>query len=411
MSDFNPIEALANLRHEFGEHGGVNMSIEASTTFTVLSADTMPEIFQGRRGPDNASGGCFLYGRHFNPTVFVLGKQLASLEGAEDGYCTASGMSAISSVIMQLCGQGGHMVSSDTIYGGTFALLKDYLPAKTGLRVSFVNMTDLQNVEAAFTPDTSLLYVESIANPTLRVADIPRLAEIAHAHGAKLVVDNTFSPLLLSPIKYGADIVVHSLTKFINGTSDIIAGAICGRTEFIMSLMDLHMGSLMLLGPTMDPRTAFNISLRLPHLGLRVTEHSRRALTFATRLQEMGLQVTYPGLPDHPDHDLLKRLANPEFGFGGLFCLDLEQTDKANKFMEVLQNEHRFGFMAVSLGYFETLMSCSAATTSSELSEEEQAKAGISPGLVRISIGYTGSLEQRWTQFRAALDSLKLAGG
>jgi methionine-gamma-lyase len=410
MSDFDPIESFADLRHEFGEHGGVNMSIETSTTFTVLSADTMPDIFQGRLGPDDTAGGCFLYGRHFNPTVYVLGKQLASMEGAEDGYCSASGMSAISSVIMQLCGRDGHMVSSDTVYGGTFALLKDYLPVKTGLRVSFVNLQDLEWVQAAFTPDTKLLFIESIANPTLRVADIPRLAEIAHAHGALLVVDNTFSPLLLSPIRHGADIVVHSLTKFINGTSDIIAGAICGRTDFITSLMDLHTGSLMLLGPTMDPRTAFNISMRLPHLGLRIQEHSRRALAFATRLREMGMQVTYPGLPDHPDHEVLKRLANPAFGFGGLFCLDLEQTDRANRFMEVLQNEHGFGFMAVSLGYFETLMSCSAATTSSELSEEDQRKAGISPGLVRISIGYTGSLEQRWTQFRGALDSLKLTG-
>jgi methionine-gamma-lyase len=410
MSDFDPLESFANLRHEFGEHGGVNMSIETSTTFTVLSADTMPDIFQGRLGPDDTAGGCFLYGRHFNPTVYVLGKQLESLEGAEDGYCSASGLSAISSVIMQLCGRDAHMVSSGTIYGGTFALLKDYLPAKTGLRVSFVNLQDLEGVEAAFTPDTKLLFIESIANPTLRVADIPRLAEIAHAHGALLVVDNTFSPLLLSPIQHGADIVVHSLTKFINGTSDIIAGAICGRTDFITSLMDLHTGSLMLLGPTMDPRTAFNISMRLPHLGLRIKEHSRRALAFATRLREMGLQVTYPGLPDHPDHEVLKRLANPAFGFGGLFCLDLERTDRANKFMEVLQNEHGFGFMAVSLGYFETLMSCSAATTSSELSEEDQSKAGISPGLVRISIGYTGSLEQRWAQFRGALDSLELTG-
>ena len=410
MSDFDPIESFADMRHEFGEHGGVNMSVETSTTFTVLSADTMPEIFQGRKGPDDAAGGCFLYGRHFNPTVYVLGKQLASLEGAQDGYCSASGMSAISSVIMQLCGQDEHMVSSDTVYGGTFALLKDYLPLKTGLRVSFVDMTDLEEVEAAFTPDTKLLYVESIANPTLRVADIPRLAEIAHAQGALLVVATTFSPLLLSPIQHGADIVVHSLTKFINGASDIIAGAVCGRTDFITSLMALHPGSLMLLGPTMDPKTAFNISMRLPHLGLRIKEHSRRALTFATRLREMGLQVTYPGLPDHPDHEVLKRLANPAFGFGGLFCLDLEQTEKANRFMEVLQNEHGFGFMAVSLGYFETLMSCSAATTSSELSEEDQSKAGISPGLVRISIGYTGSLEQRWSQFRSTLDSLKLTG-
>jgi methionine-gamma-lyase len=411
MSDFDPIESLADMRHEFGEHGGVNMSIETSTTFTVMSADIMPEIFQGRLGPDETGGGCFLYGRHFNPTVFVLGKQIASLEGAEDGYCTASGMSAISGVVTQLCGQGDHIVSSDTIYGGTFALFKDYLPAKTGLRVSFVDATDLEQVETAFTSGTKLLYVESISNPTLRVPDIPRLAEIAHGHGARLVVDNTFSPLILSPIKLGADIVVHSLTKFINGASDFIAGAICGKTDFIMSLMDLHTGSLMLLGPTMDPKTAFNISMRLPHLGLRIAEHSRRAMTFATRLSELGLDVIYPGLPDHPDHETLARLSNPGFGYGGLFCLDLGDAAAANRFMETLQNEQRFGFMAVSLGYFETLMSCSASSTSSELSEEDQKKAGIRPGLVRVSIGYTGSLEQRWQQFHNALKDLNLLRG
>jgi methionine-gamma-lyase len=408
MSDFDPIESLAEMRHEFGEHGGVNMSIETSTTFTVMRADTMPEIFQGRLGPDEDGGGCFLYGRHFNPTVYVLGKQIASLEGAEDGYCTASGMSAISGVITQLCGSGDHIVSSDTIYGGTFALFNDYLPAKTGLRVSFVDATDLPQVEKAVASGTKLLYVESIANPTLRVADIPRLAEIAHGHGAKLVVDNTFSPLILSPAKLGADIVVHSLTKFINGASDFIAGAICGRTDFVQSLMDLHTGSLMLLGPTMDSKTAFNISMRLPHLGLRMTEHSRRALYFATRLKDLGLDVIYPGLPDHPDHETLKRLANPQFGFGGLFCLDLGDMLTANRFMEILQNEQRFGFMAVSLGYYETLMSCSASSTSSELSEEDQKKAGIRPGLVRISIGYTGSLEQRWQQFHRALEDSRL---
>jgi methionine-gamma-lyase len=411
MSDFDPIESLADMRHEFGEHGGVNMSIETSTTFTVMSADIMPEIFQGRLGPDENGGGCFLYGRHFNPTVYVLGKQIASLEGAEDGYCTASGMSAISGVITQLCGQGDHIVTSDTIYGGTFALFKDYLPAKTGLRVSFVDTTDLEQVEAAFTSGTKLLYVESVSNPTLRVPDIPRLAKIAHSHGAQLVVDNTFSPLILSPIKLGADIVVHSLTKFINGASDFIAGAICGRTDFIMSMMDLHTGSLRLLGPTMDPKTAFNISMRLPHLGLRMSEHSRRALVFAERLSDSGLDVVYPGLPEHPDHGTLKRLANPGFGFGGLFSLDLGDANTANRFMETLQNEQRFGFMAVSLGYYETLMSCSASSTSSELSEEDQKKAGIRPGLVRVSIGYTGSLEQRWEQFHRALKDLDLLRG
>ena len=407
-NDFDPIKSFADMRHEFGEHGGVNMSIETSTTFTVMSADTMPEIFQGRVGPDESTGGCFLYGRHFNPTVYVLGKQIASIEGAEAGYCTASGMSAIAGAILQLCGQGDHIVCSDTVYGGTFALLKEFLPAKMGLQVSFVDTCDPAQVEAAFTPRTRLLYVETVANPTLRVADLPRLADIAHGRGAKLVVDNTFSPLIVSPMVHGADMVIHSLTKFINGASDHIAGAICGSTDFMMSMMDLHMGSLMLLGPTMDPKVAFNISMRLPHLGLRMVEHSRRAMIFAERLKTLGLDVVYPGLPDHPDHAVLDRIRNPDFGYGGLFCIDLGDAALANRFMEMLQNKDRFGFMAVSLGYFETLMSCSASTTSSELSEEDQQAAGIRPGLVRISIGYTGTVEQRWEQLVDALHILKV---
>ena len=407
-NNFDPIKSFADMRHEFGEHGGVNMSIETSATYTVMSADTFPEIFQGRVGPEESNGGCFLYGRHFNPTVYVLGKQLAAIEGAEAGYCTASGMSAIAGAVLQLCGQGDHIVCSDTVYGGTFALLKEFLPAKTGLRVSFVDTCDPEQVEAAFTPETRLLYAETVANPTLRVADLPRLAAIAHGHGAKLIVDNTFSPLIVSPVVHGADVVIHSLTKFVNGAADHIAGAVCGSTHFVMSMMDLHMGSLMLLGPTMDPKVAFNISMRLPHLGLRVVEHSRRAKIFAERLKELGADVVYPGLPGHPDHAVLERLRNPEFGFGGLFCLDLGDAARANEFMETLQNEDRFGFMAVSLGYFESLMSCSASTTSSELSEEDQQAAGIRPGLVRISVGYTGTVEQRWGQFEDALRVLKV---
>jgi methionine-gamma-lyase len=403
---FDPIEAFANLRHEFGEHGGVNMSVEASTTFTVIDPKTMPEIFQGDLGPD--IGGCYLYGRHFNPTVYVLGRQIAAYEGAQAGYCTASGLSAIAATIMQLCNTGDHVVASRTVYGGTYALLHDYLPAKVGVMTTFVDVSDLATVERAFTPRTKVLFCETVSNPTLRVADIPMLAEIAHRHGASLVVDNTFTPLIVAPIQNGADVVVHSLTKFMNGASDHIAGAVCGTTEFIMKLMDLHTGSLMLLGPTMDPQVAFDISLRLPHLGLRMAEHSRRAQAFAIRLSELGLPVTYPGLPGHPDHALLLQLAHPDFGHGGVLALDLGTRDRAFEFMRRLQNEHRFGLMAVSLGFSETLMSCPAASTSSEMPDEELEKAGVRPGLVRLSIGYTGTLEQRWSQLRSVLKDMGL---
>jgi methionine-gamma-lyase len=408
MTAFDPIASFANLRHEFGEHGGVNMSVEASTTFTVIDPGTMPEIFQGHLGPD--AGGCYLYGRHFNPTVYVLGRQIAAYEGAQAGYCSASGMSAIASAIMQVCNSGDHVVASRTVYGGTYALLNDFLPAKAGVTTSLVDVSDLAAVERAVTPRTRVLYCESMANPTLRVADIPGLAAIAHRHGAMLVVDNTFTPLIVSPIQHGADVVVHSLTKFMNGASDHIAGAVCGSTAFIMQLMDLHTGSLMLLGPTMDPQAAFDISLRLPHLGLRMVEHSRRALAIATRLAELGLPVTYPGLASHPDHALLMRLANAGFGSGGVLTLDLGTRERAFDFMHRLQNEHRFGLMAVSLGFSETLMSCSAASTSSEMPEEELSRAGVAPGLVRLSIGYTGTLEQRWDQLHSTLSGMGLTG-
>jgi len=407
MTKFDPMESFANMRHEFGEHGGVNMSIEASTTFTVMHAETMPEIFQGHAGPDQ--GGCYLYGRHFNPTVYVLGRQLAAYEGAEAGYCSASGMSAISAAILQLCGHGDHVISSRTVYGGTFALFHDYLPEKAGIDTTFVDASNLREVESAVTDRSRALYIETLSNPTLRVSDIPKLSDIAKRHGLALVVDNTFCPLIISPIQLGADVVVHSLTKFINGASDIVAGAVCGSTEFIQSLMDLHHGSLMLLGPTLDPRTAFEISSRLPHLGLRMAEHGRRALEFSKRLQDRGVAVTYPGLVDHPDHAVLESMRNPGYGHGGVLTIDTGSTERANELMEVLQNRDRFGFMAVSLGYFDTLMSCSATSTSSELSETEREQAAISPGLVRISLGFTGSIEQRWTQLEDALDIVGLA--
>ena len=403
-SPFDPVQSLASIRHEFGEHGGVNMSIEASTTFTVMEANTMPEIFAGDRGPD--SGGCYLYGRHFNPTVYALGRELAALEGAEAAYCTASGLAAIAGAVLQVCNQGDEIVSGNTVYGGTHALFSTFLPAKTGIKTTFVDVTNLDAIRSAFDRASSppkVLYVETMSNPTLAVADLPALAEIAHGHGAKLIVDNTFCPLIVSPLNWGADIVVHSLTKFINGASDIIAGAICGSREFIGSLMDLHLGPLMLLGPTMDPRIASMISSRVPHLPLRVAEHSRRAQIFAERLDALGLDVCYPGLPAHPQHALLGRLANKGFGSGGLFALDLGEAALADTLLEALQNRDRFGYMAVSLGFHDTLMSCSATSTSSELSDVALAEAGISPGLVRFSIGYTGTVEQRWDQFTDAL--------
>jgi methionine-gamma-lyase len=405
MKDFNPEQSLHLVRREFGEHGGVTPSLSRSSTFTVMDPAYMPEIFQGLRGPEK--GGCFLYSRHFNPTNAVLGRYMAALEGTESAQGTASGMSAISCTLLQLCRQGDHIVSSDTIYGGTHALLDEMLP-QMGISTTFTDPTDIRAVADAITSRTKVLYVETLGNPTLKIADIPNLVVLAKEKRLTLVVDNTFSPMLVSPAYLGADVVVYSLTKFINGASDLVAGAICASKEFIYRLKDLHTGRVMLLGPTLDPRAAFDVIQRLPHLAVRMREHSRRAMVMASHLEQLGAKVCYPGLTSHPQHALFNRILNQGYGYGGIFTVDCGDRKSAEQFMRVLQNDEKFGYIAVSLGYFDTLMSCSGSSTSSEIPPEDQAKMGLSPGLVRFSIGLTGSLEDRLQQIERAARSCGL---
>ena len=400
MRQFDPEKAMVNHRREFGEHGGVAPSIERSSTFTVMHPGTMPEIFAGKLGHEQE--GCYLYSRHFNPTVHVLACDLAAMEDMEFAVCTASGISAIACALLQICRSGDHIVASDTIYGGSHALLKETFP-DFGVTTTFVDPTDTEAFAAAIQDNTKVIYVETVGNPTLKVADVPALADLAHKHGAKLVVDNTFTPVMITPSQLGADVTVYSMTKYINGASDVVAGAIIGSKEFIFELMDLHTGRVMLLGPTMDPRTAFDIHQRLPHLPLRMKEHSRRAQAMAERLEELGVDVIYPGLPSHPQHELYASLINEGYGFGGMLGLDCGTKEKAEKVMELLQNQEDFGYIAVSLGYFDTLISCSGSSTSSEISEEEQRNMGLSPGLLRIAIGYTGALEDRIAQVERAV--------
>lgn len=405
MNNFNPEQALCETRREFGEHGGVTPSISRSSTFTVKDPGTMPEIFGGIRDPEK--GGCFLYSRHFNPTVDILARYLSAMEGTEYAVCTASGMSAISCALLQLCRNGDHIVSSDTIYGGTHALLEDLLP-QFGITTTFVNPTDTKAFEKAITPKTRVLYTETVGNPTLKIADIRALSGLARAKHLSLVVDNTFTPMIISPAQLGADVVVYSLTKYINGASDLVAGAICATKEMIHRLMDLHTGRVMLLGPTMDPRMAYDILQRLPHLALRMREHSRRALAICRRLEELGVPVTYPGLTSFAQHSLATDLINKDYGYGGMFTIDCGTLERADKLLDELQNREDFGYIAVSLGYFDTLMSCSGASTSSEISREDQLKMGLSPGLIRLSIGYTGSLEKRMEQMERAVRAVAL---
>jgi methionine-gamma-lyase len=232
---------------------------------------------------------------------------------------------------------------------------------------------------------------------------------MARTHKLTLVVDNTFTPVIISPAILGADVVVHSLTKFINGASDLIGGAICASKELIYRLMDLHTGRVMLLGPTMDPRVAYDIIQRLPHLAIRMREHSSRTMVMASRLHEMGVKVTYPGLPSHRQYELVSRLINQGYGYGGLLTIDCGTRRKAEALMETLQNEEKFGFIAVSLGYYDSLISCSSSSTSSEVPPEDQHKMGLSPGLVRLSVGITGSLTARLEQLERAVKTVGLA--
>jgi methionine-gamma-lyase len=402
---YDPVRAMAGARREFGEHGGVCPSLARSTTFTVMDPSVMPEIFEGIRGPQK--GGCFLYSRHFNPTVHVLSRYLAAMEGTESAVSTASGMSAISCALLQICRSGDHIVSSRTVYGGTHALLESLLPTMK-ISTTFVDPTDTAAFEAAATDATKVFFLEAVGNPTLKVADIRALADVAHARGITLVVDNTFTPLTLSPAQLGADIVVYSLTKFVNGASDLIAGAICCSQDFVLQLMDLHEGRVMLLGPTMDPRSAYDVIQRLPHLPIRMKEHGRRAMALATHLDEWGAPVSYPGLESHPQHDLMQTMINPEYGFGGMLTIDCGTQERAEELMSVLQNDEDFGYMAVSLGYFDTLMSCSSSSTSSEIPPEDQDAMGLSPGLLRVSVGITGRLRDRIEQLQRAVKRVGL---
>uniref|UniRef100_A0A832I3I7 Aminotransferase class I/II-fold pyridoxal phosphate-dependent enzyme n=1 Tax=Eiseniibacteriota bacterium TaxID=2212470 RepID=A0A832I3I7_UNCEI len=370
----------------FGEYGDVNPSITDSSTFTFLNPKTMEEAFE------HDIEGCFLYSRHWNPINKYLADALARMEDGESAQVMASGMGAISATLLALCSGGDEIVAGRTIYGGTYALMKNLLP-RFGIVTRFVDIGDLDAVRAAFTSHTRVLYVESISNPLLEVADLPALAAVAHAHGATLVVDNTFSPMVISPLRHGADIVVHSMTKFINGTSDCVAGCVVGSHAFIDRLNDVNAGTSMLLGPVLDSLRAASILKNLHSLHIRMARHGENALVLARRLRRRGLTVHYPGLEEHSGHALIQRLMNPGYGFGGMMTLDAGTSENANRLMARMQ-EAKVGYLAVSLGYFKTLFSAPGHSTSSEIPREERERMGISDGLIRFSIGLDHDIER-----------------
>lgn len=392
---YNPADKIQDLQY-FGEFGGVNPSISDSSTYTFLSAKTMFDTFEG-----NAEG-CYLYSRHSSPSNLYLGEALAAMEATETANVSASGMGAITPALLQLCQTGDHIVSSRTIYGGTYAFMKNFLP-RLNIQTSFVDITNLEQVEASINKNTKVLYCESVSNPLLEVADLPALAEIAKKYNLPLVVDNTFSPLSITPKKLGADIVIHSLTKFINGSSDTVGGVVCGTQEFIDQLRDVNDGASMLLGATMDSLRAASVLKNLRTLHIRIQKHSENALYLAEKFEALGLKTVYPGLRSHPSHQLFKSLMNDEYGFGGMLTIDAGSAEKANELMELMQ-EKNLGYLAVSLGFYKTLFSAPGSSTSSEISEEEQAEMGLTEGLIRFSIGLDNHIDRTFEMMKSCME-------
>lgn len=394
MENFNAANEIQDLQY-FGEFGGVNPSISDSSTYTFLSAKTMFDTFEG-----NAEG-CYLYSRHSSPMNLYLAQALAKMENTEAANVTASGMGAITSVLMQICKSGDHIISSRTIYGGTYAFLKNFLPP-FHIDTTFVDISNFESIENAITPNTKVIYCESVSNPLLEVADLRKLSEICKKYNLKLIVDNTFSPLSVSPTLLGADIVIHSLTKFINGSSDTVGGVYCGSQEFINDTKNVNNGACMLLGPTMDSFRSASILKNLRTLHIRMKQHSHNAMYLAERFEKDGLKVSYPGLKSHKDHELMKSMMHGEYGFGGLLTVDSGTTEKANELMEMMQQEN-LGYLAVSLGFYKTLFSCSGSSTSSEIPEEEREAMGISDGLIRFSIGLDHDIARTYEKMRECM--------
>lgn len=379
----------------FGEFGDVNPSITDSSTYTFLSPERMEELFE------HEIEGCFLYSRHWNPTNKYLSKALARMEDSESAQVVASGMAAITAAVMQICSTGDEIVSAHTIYGGTYAFFKNVLP-RFGIKVHFVDIRDLAAVESALNEKTKIIYCETMSNPLLEIADIPAIAGIAKKVSAKLLVDNTFAPMIVSPIRLGADIVIHSMTKFINGTSDCVAGCICADDEFIHRLTDINSGTTMLFGPVLDSMRAASILKNIHSLHLRMRQHSRNAEFLANEFAKLGLRVFYPGLSEHPQHNLLTEMMNPGYGYGGMLALDVGDSAAAKDFMRRMQEE-KVGYLAVSLGYFKTLFSSPGHSTSSEIPADERIELGMSDGLVRFSVGLDNDIEHSFQRIKRCL--------
>ncbi|HSM13241.1 MAG TPA: PLP-dependent aspartate aminotransferase family protein [Thermoanaerobaculia bacterium] len=320
----------------------------------------------------------FEYARVQNPTRAALEANVASLEGGVSGHAFASGMSAIAT-LMTLVRSGEHVVCSRNVYGGTYRFMTQVL-SRYGVESSWVDSTDLTNVRAALRPATKMVYVETPTNPMMEVTDLAGAAEIAHRHGAILAVDNTFlSPRFQRPLELGADVVVHSTTKFLNGHSDSIGGVLVAKSaehgEWFAFVQKSE-------GAILSPFDSFLVLRGIKTLGVRMDRHeiNGRALAELLAGHPKVRKVLYPGLPDHPGHELQKRQAT---GFGALLTFDVGSYDAAKRFLDRVEVMS----LAESLGGVETLTSHPASMTHASVPPEKRAELGITDGLVRVSVG------------------------
>jgi methionine-gamma-lyase len=362
--------------HAGGHHdayGSATVPIYQTSTFVFDNAQQGADRFAG------ATDG-FIYTRLGNPTITALERQMAELEGGFAGIATSSGMGAVSTVYMALLDQGTHMVGTASVYGPSRLLAEKHL-SRFGVESSWIDTTNLENIRRAMRPTTRIVYTESVANPTMDVTDIRGAAEIAHAQGALLVVDNTFcSPYLHRPFEFGADVVLHIVTKFLNGHADVVGGIVVARDEALYRKLRPMMTTL---GCNMDPHQAYLVLRGLKTLSLRIERAQQNAQTIAGWLEHQPQVewVRYVGLPSHPQHDLAKRQMS---GFGAMIAFGLTGGLAAGR---TVMDNVRLATLAVSLGGVETLIEHPASMTHAGMSREHREESGISDGLVRLAVG------------------------
>jgi methionine-gamma-lyase len=374
-----PESAGPNTRavHSEGSEAYKNLAVSCpiyqTSAFAFESAEIGARLFRGEE-----SG--FIYTRIGNPTTEALQNTVAALEHGTYGLATASGMAATSTLLLGVLKAGDHVVCSHAVYGPSRVLLEREM-VRFGIRPTFVETSDTEAVRAALQPDTRLLFIETPANPTLTVTDLAACAELAHARGALMAVDNTFaSPYLQTPLDLGADIVVHSMTKFINGHSDVVAGMIVLRDPKLHKQLR---PVLTTFGATIDPHQAWLVLRGVKTLGLRMAQAQASAHKVAEFLRghQSVAWVSYPGLPEHPHHERAKRQMR---GFGAMVCFGPKGGFPA---VQRVLNRVRLCTLGVSLGGVETLIQHPATMTHASLSDEAKAAAGIAPDLVRLALG------------------------